>query len=152
VGEVGVAAGDSRNKHVTGEWLSSWQPKNDTSGKWVSEHMTITPTFGKLRFMNHDNALDYVWEGVGHIKYKKHILGEWMSVKPGAHSKGTFMLTMSPQGNFMFGEIVGPNDNDITKSAPFVLGRSDADVQAAKRWLQNNIQQGKSSGRGKPRR
>ena len=129
----------SKNKNVIGEWNSLWQPKNNVSGDYVKEKITISSSFGKFKFTNSENDLGYSWEGIGYIKYEKHIFGKWKSTKQGAHSKGAFLLSISPQGNFMFGEIVGPNDSGAIKNSPFILGRTDNDISLAKEWLENNL-------------
>lgn len=121
----------ARRKSLLGKWHSCWQPENDSSGKWVSEIVTIRPSLGRLRLKNAGNSDGYQWEGVGKLIDNKHVIGRWHSVRPGATSAGTFTLTICPQGCWMIGSFVGPNDKGVIMMGAFVLGRSPADIEAA---------------------
>lgn len=119
----------------SGEWLSTWEPKSPGRPQWVTEKMTITVKFGLLHFKNHDNSGGYSYEGTAQLVKGRHLIGKWKSLKPGAYSSGAFLLTIAPQGNYLFGQIVGPNDESIMAAGRFVLGRTVEDIEDGKRML-----------------
>lgn len=118
-----------------GEWLSTWEPKSAGRPSWVNEKMRVTIEFGRLRFSNSENECSYSYEGTARLIKNRHLVGTWRSLKPGAYSSGAFLLTVAPQGHYLFGQIVGPNDEGVMEAGRYVLGRSPQDVEEGKRML-----------------
>jgi hypothetical protein len=124
---------------ILGEWHSSWAPENTHNKDWVEERVVISPRLGKLRLRNRQNSAGYEYEAEGKIVLRKHVVGVWRSIRPGATSAGIFSLTVSPQGDFMFGHFVGPNDSGHLSMGEFILGRTLKDVASAKQFINKQI-------------
>ena len=122
-------------KTILGDWHSSWSLMNDKKTTWMTERVTISAHLGKVKLINNQNSGGYEWEGIGEIVHSKHLLGKYWSLRPGATSRGIFSVTLCPQGHYMVGHFVGPNDHDMTMIGKFVLGRTPEDVKKAKKFI-----------------
>jgi hypothetical protein len=118
-----------------GEWLSSWQPTVDSGWHWVTERLNVRRRFGRVVLENHDNSAGYKWRGSGRIIDDRYISGQWKSIKPGSQSAGVFVLVMGFEGSYMVGFFFGEEKPDSKVTSGFVLGRTQEDVETAKRRL-----------------
>jgi hypothetical protein len=131
-----IAWGNLRQRHnFSGEWLSTWEPKSEGRPEWVSEKMTIGRKLDVVELTNYENEYGYNYKCKGKLILGKHITGEWASTNNNAHSSGAFILTITPQGNCMYGQIVGPNDEGIVNAGKFVLGKTAEDIEFGKAML-----------------
>ena len=128
-----------RKVSITGEWHSAWETKNVSNPGWVTELVAIRIRFGHLEFKNRDNSSEYSWSGRAKlVGGSKSILGEWHSNEEGAHSAGTFLLVLSPNGRYMYGYMYGLNDKGEAKTGGFVLARDEETLTFAQKLLYDN--------------
>jgi len=126
-----------KNKsNLSGNWKAKWQPQSKDFEDWVTEDMNIRYRLDVLIFVNSNNSKGYEYKCKGKMLRNNYILGEWASTKHGATAAGGFILTLSPQGNFIYGYMTGPNNQGIIKSSKFILGRTDEDVVLGEKQLQ----------------
>ncbi|HEX8432083.1 MAG TPA: hypothetical protein VF625_12370 [Longimicrobium sp.] len=121
-------------------WLCEWEPESLNKPEWTKEKLVIRRFFNKLIIHNHENDCEYRYRGQatlarGERLDGKYLLGNWFDLKEGATAAGVFMLTIEHRGNFLFGYIVGPNDEGPILYGKYVVGRTPADILDAKRLL-----------------
>lgn len=77
-------------------------------GTCVTEELDIRVAKGRFCLNNADSSHGYNYTAWGHIAAKLYLVGDWESIRPGANAHGAFILTISAQGNSMYGYWVGP--------------------------------------------
>lgn len=122
------------------EWLCEWEPESETQPDWVKERLVIRRFFGTLVLKNKQNSSGYRYRARARLASGerldgKYLLGTWYDLREGATAAGVFMLTIEHRGGFLFGYIVGPNDAGPIMYGKYVVGRTEKDVQQAKRML-----------------
>ncbi|MCL4300181.1 MAG: hypothetical protein KJ077_30895 [Anaerolineae bacterium] len=122
----------SRTTGIDGIWISIWEVNSLDGPVWVSEKVRINQHFGKLKFVNTENNRGFTWSGLGRLVNKRYIIGEWSETRPGAHSSGVFVFTISPAGNSMYGNALGTNIGNVEGSR-WILGRTETDLEFGKR-------------------
>ncbi|MGH6864050.1 MAG: hypothetical protein ACRECN_07225, partial [Methylocella sp.] len=75
--------------------------------------------------------------GWGSLVKAIHIVGDWESIRHGANAHGAFMLTMSAQGNMIYGYWVGTDLAGSRRYGRWVLVREKNRLAAAKQLLQD---------------
>ena len=121
-------------------WRCEWEPESLHKPEWTKEEIVIRRFFNKLIIRNSKNDCGYCYRGEamlarGERLDGKYLLGTWFDLKEGATAAGVFMLTIEHRGNFLFGYIVGPNDEGPVLYGKYVVGRTEEDILAAKRLL-----------------
>jgi len=125
------------------EWLCEWEPETLNKPDWVKERLLIRRTIGKLKIRNksNDNGYNYVAEArlaKGERLDGKYLVGTWFDTNEAATAAGVFMLTIEHRGNYIYGYIVGPNDEGPIKYGKYVIGRTQDDLETAKRMLESH--------------
>lgn len=122
----------------SGEWQSTWEPKSIEKPEWVSEKMVVKRQFDAIQMTNFDNSFGYNYACEGKLVKGKHLTGKWYSTNDTAHADGAFILTITPQGNCMYGQIVGPNDEGDVNAGKFILGKTEKDIEFGKKMLEKH--------------
>jgi len=105
-------------------------------GTWVTEEVLISLSLGKLHLKNMNSSHGYNYTGYGSIIERVHITGNWESVRPGANAYGAFMLTISSQGDFLYGYWVGADKVGAQRYGRWVLARNWGSIEEAKALLE----------------
>ena len=119
-----------------GEWNSTWQPTVRKGWGWVTEKVTIYRGLGTVRLRNHSNSEGLRWIGKGQLIDDTYLLGQWKSALPGANGEGVFVLTFAVNGRSLLGYFLSRDVDSGKFATGFVLGRSEADMEAAKLKLE----------------
>jgi hypothetical protein len=128
-----------RKPNLLGKWKSTYQGIDEPQGTWVKENLYIDTYFGKLRLKNSDSSESYEYIGKAKLVQGGHIVGEWESIRKGANARGGIMLTISEQGDFLYGYWVGSDKAGARRYGKWVLAHSDAKLDEAKRHLEKMI-------------
>ena len=97
-----------RRPELLGVWKSAYEGIDEPPGTWVTEELDIRVAKGRFCLNNADSSHGYNYTAWGHIAAKLYLVGDWESIRPGANAHGAFILTISAQGNSMYGYWVGP--------------------------------------------
>lgn len=81
-------------------WHSRYQGIDEASSSWVSEMVTVTTRFGRLRLKNSDNSGEYDYTAYGKLFKEDYLHGEWTSQYPGGTNRGVFVLTFPHDWSF----------------------------------------------------
>ena len=126
-----------RSVSLDGQWISHWRPHSKGSRKtWCTEHVYVAKRFGRLKFTNTDNSMGYEWEAFLKVYRMSFVYGKWRSRKSSSNAHGILNLTISSQGDYMYGTFHGPNDEGLFEMYPFALAKNDAALKIAKRRAQ----------------
>jgi len=126
-----------RRPELLGKWKSTYQGIDETQGTWVEEDIFIDVAWGKFRFKNGGSTYDYKYAAKGNVVQKVFVVGDWESIRPGANAYGAFILTISAQGDCMYGYWVGPDKSGARRYGRWVLARTDQGVDKAKRLIES---------------
>ena len=118
------------------EWKSQYQGIDEKPGTWVSENLTIDTRFGKIRISNKDSSEGYVYTAIGRLVQNNYIVGDWESIRPGANAYGCFMLTISAQGDSMYGYWVGNDKAGARRYGRWVVAATEPKLDEAKELLE----------------
>ena len=124
-----------RRPEILGAWKSAYQGIDEPQGTWISEDLYIDTHFGKLRLQNSNSSENYKYTANGRLISGSHIIGEWASIRPGANAKGGFMLTVSGQGDSMYGYWVGSDKVGARRYGRWVLARTEQGITDAKEHI-----------------
>jgi hypothetical protein len=121
-------------------WICEWEPESPGKPAWTKEDLIVRRFFNKLFIRNCKNDQEYCYKGTavlarGERLDGKYLLGSWFDLKEGATAAGVFMLTIEARGNFLFGYIVGPNDQGPIRYGKYVVGRTPEAIAAAKQMF-----------------
>jgi len=125
-----------RRPELLGAWKSAYQGIEQPEGTWVTEEVLISLSLGKLHLKNMNSSHGYNYTGYGSIIERVHITGNWESVRPGANAYGAFMLTISSQGDFLYGYWVGADKVGAQRYGRWVLARNWGSIEEAKALLE----------------
>lgn len=124
-----------RRQELLGAWKSNYQGIDEPEGIWVAEDIFVDVSWGKFRFKNSKSSHKYNYTAKGRVTQKVFLVGEWESIRPGANAYGAFMLTISAQGDCMYGYWVGPDKTGARRYGRWVLARNEDGIDKAKRLI-----------------
>jgi len=126
-----------RRPELLGEWKSTYQGIDEPPGTWVTEDITIRASFGKLIFRNQNSSEGYRYTARTQLVEKSYLIGQWESIRPGANAYGSHILTVSAQGNYLYGYWVGPDQAGSRRYGRWVLARDHDGLERAKALLES---------------
>lgn len=126
----------NRRPELLGDWKSAYQGIDEIAGTWVSENVHVDVAKGKFRLKNSSSSHGYNYTAWGNAVAKTHLVGDWESIRPGANAYGAFILTISPQGDSMYGYWVGPDKTQARRYGRWVLARDDEGLEKTKNLIE----------------
>lgn len=126
----------SHRNGLLGKWYSEYQEFEQNKGTWVTEVVEISISFGKLNFKNMNNSSKFKYTGEGSLFKETYIIGKWEYIQPSGSDVGTFMLTVSPRGDSIYGYWVGPDRSGARRICRWVLAREQEGIGEAKKSLE----------------
>lgn len=123
-----------RKGGLVGNWYAATVPNSPKMTEVVVQKIKVTHSlqFAEL-FKNSFGLLDleciqcilgYNWVATASVSMGRYLVGEWWSVKQGAHQRGTFTLVIAPQGDYCYGYASGFNDVNQVVLKKWVLGKT----------------------------
>jgi hypothetical protein len=122
----------AKRRDLFREWESEYQGIDEPEGTWVSEKLKIDTRGGKIRLKNSNSSEGYDYTATGRLLQNHFILGEWTSVRTGANAQGCFMLTISSQGNALYGYWVGSDLVGSRRYGKWVIAQDKATIERTK--------------------
>jgi len=122
-----------RHPKLLGKWDSAYQGIDEPPGTWVTEKVDVSIAYGKLKLKNSNSSQGYDYTAYATLDDGVHLVGRWESIRPGANAKGAFLLTVSSQGNIMYGYWVGPDRLGARRYGRWVVGRDKRLVEEGKK-------------------
>lgn len=133
---------------LVGEWYAVLTPNSPNMKDVVIQKVAIEHklhildlfknSFGLLDIKCIECRLGYAWQGAAHVSNGRFLIGEWWSIKEGAHQRGAFMLTISAQGDVLYGYASGFNDIEQFVMKKWVIGKSKADLKKGLTFLKEH--------------
>jgi hypothetical protein len=124
-----------RRPELLGNWRSSYQGIDEPSGTWVTEDVHVRQHFGTLIFKNSNSSQRYDYTARCQLVEKCYLVGNWESIRPGANAYGAHLLTISAQGNCLYGYWCGPDQAGSRRYGRWVLARDKKGLGIAKELL-----------------
>jgi hypothetical protein len=111
-----------------GVWYCAWYPRLPGDLSWVIDKVRFSHRLGKLKVDVEESTEGYLWEATLSIK-DQYVIGEWRSLKPNTHSRGTLQLMVSNQGDSLFGLSTGPHIDGHLTTFRFVFAERESEVR-----------------------
>ena len=118
------------------DWKSQYQGIDEKPGVWVSEDLVFDTKFGKIRIKNKNSSEGYIYTAIGRLVQNNYIVGDWESIRPGANAYGCFVLTISAQGDSMYGYWVGNDRTGARRYGRWVIALNQSSIEETKALLE----------------
>lgn len=117
----------SRHPHLVGEWKSMYPMTFEAGVPLVEEVVDIRPARDGISITSRiSNQHDY-YTAFGRLPQDRLIIGEWKSRAEDSDTSGTFILTVSPNGQLMYGYFTSHDEQGGLTYAAWVLAKQGAD-------------------------
>lgn len=123
----------SKRGDLRGEWLAI---SHGGDHDLVKDKVIISKKRGKLHIRNGGNDFGYAYESFCSIEAGNILHGTWRSLREGSSVGGRVLMIVNPQGTTISGVYTGENSEGTNLILAWVMGRSEEDLCAATRKLQ----------------
>jgi len=110
-----------RSKHIVGKWVSRYMLTMEADHTPFDEEVKLMPWRDGLKIVSEENPKGDYYEALGRILVPRQLAGRWVSRADAGDLRGTFILTVSPRGNVMYGYYTSVDENDGTVYTDWVL-------------------------------
>lgn len=118
----------SRFPHLVGEWKSEYSMTFEEGYPTVEEEMYVRTSGDSISLVTKISSHNDFYTCWGRIVIDDQIIGKWKSLPGKNNMEGVFMLTISPNANYMYGYFTSPDERGGIVYATWVLAKmSDAD-------------------------
>jgi hypothetical protein len=118
----------SRFPFLVGEWKSEYSMTFEEGYPTVVEEMYVRTSGDCLSLVTKISSHDDFYTAWGRIVIDRQIIGKWKSHPGKNNMEGVFMLTFSPNANYMYGYFTSPDEKGGIVYATWVLAKmTDAD-------------------------
>jgi hypothetical protein len=100
----------SRFPFLVGEWKSEYPMTFEKDCPTVSEEMSVRSSGDCLYFVTKTSSHEDFYTAWGRVALDRQILGKWKSREGFNDMEGIFMLTVSPNANYMYGYFTTPDE------------------------------------------
>ncbi|HYH86349.1 MAG TPA: nucleotide-binding protein [Pyrinomonadaceae bacterium] len=100
----------SRFPHLVGEWMSEYPLTFEEGSPTVSEEMSVRTSGDCLYLVTKTSSHDDFYTAWGRMALDRQIIGKWKSFEGTNNMEGIFMLTVSPDANYMYGYFTSPDE------------------------------------------
>jgi len=125
-----------RRPDILGKWKSAYQSIDEPAGTWVTEDVSITVKKGKFRLKNSNSSHAYTYRAFATLTEKLYLVGDWESIRSSPDGRGAFILTVSGQGQSMYGYWVGSDRAGSRRYGRWVLARNQSLLDETKDLLE----------------
>ncbi|HYK35316.1 nucleotide-binding protein [Alloacidobacterium sp.] len=115
---------------IVGEWTSRYVLSEDLGHPEVTEVVEIMEARGGVSIVSMDNPVGDNYVAYGRIVQERQIIGEWRARVGSGEGKGSFVLSITPKGNVIYGYNTAPDENNATVFTSWVLAKNDGSDQA----------------------
>jgi hypothetical protein len=129
---IGDVVKESRYPHLVGEWQSIYPMTFEAGNPLCEEVVEIRPARDGISIVSKLSNQNDFYTAFGRLPQERQIIGEWKSRAEDSDTSGTFILTVSPNGQYMYGYFTSPDEQGGVTYASWVLakkaGADDAKV------------------------
>ena len=125
--------GSRRRRELNGVWLSTSFSTSEHG--WITDRIEIRALPMSVRLQNLEMPFGYEYVGKAGFRDNRNLVGHWHSTRDAATSSGPFLLTMNPQGTYLFGFYGGPDADGSFGWNGWCLARTEADLEKARRAM-----------------
>jgi hypothetical protein len=112
-----------RFPNLCGKWKSIYPMPFEENSPQAEEIVEICAYREGISIITLENTRQDFYQATGRIVEGK-IIGDWRSRREDNDSYGVFMLTVSPDGNYMYGYFTGPDERGGITYAYWILART----------------------------
>ena len=125
-----------RFPHLVGDWKSEYPMTFEEGCPMADEIVSIRTCGDCIYFSTRESSKKDFYTSWGRIVQDTQILGKWKSRDGSNNMRGTFMLTVSPRGDYMFGYFTSPDEGGGNVFATWALAKmAEADEAEIERRL-----------------
>lgn len=129
---IGDRIKDSRFPYLLGEWRSEYPMPFQEGSPMVTETIFIRTGGDCVYFVTKNNSENDFYTSCGRVVIDdRQIIGKWKSRADSNNMAGTFMLTLSPRSDYMYGYYSSPDVGGATVFATWILAKT-AEADEAK--------------------
>ena len=111
----------SRFPYLVGDWISEYPMTFEDGYPMVNEQMYVRTSGDSICFVTKKSSHNDAYTAWGRVLWGRQILGKWKSLEGSNNMEGVFMLTISPQADFMYGYFTSPDEKGGVVYATWVL-------------------------------
>ena len=117
--------------NLRGRWCCAWQSDIKNSGHWTYDTVTLRNRLGKLRIEVLESSDNYNWAAT--LRFEKpYFRGFWDSRRPSAIARGTMMVKLSAQGEFLAGHWIGPTNDPRLLTGRMIIASTRSKIEQLK--------------------
>ena len=121
-----------RFPNLVGEWTSKYVLSEDLGHADVTEIVEIMEARGGVSIVSKSNPVEDYYVAFGRV-HERQVIGEWRARVGEGDGKGSFLLTISPRGNIMYGYNTAPDETNAIVFTSWVLAKNDCSEEITKR-------------------
>lgn len=123
-----------KRKSFVGVWYSSYQKLETRS--WIDSKIKIDISGSRIRFRTISDTGNYNGD-VAFVRSlnNTYLIGEYTPQDPSRNNNGVLMLTIEPEGHFMYGYFVGSYTSGTKLFSPWVICKTESAIHEAKLCL-----------------
>lgn len=103
-----------RYRHVVGRWESRYPLTQARGAPPVNEEVVISPWRSGVRITCKESDKNDYYEAFGRVTAARQLVGEWRSRNDIGDLRGSFILTISPRADLMYGYFTSVDENSGT--------------------------------------
>lgn len=120
----------ARLPHIVGEWKSVYPMTFEEGSPVAEETVEIRACRGGVSLASKVNSKNDFYSAFGRLPEERQIIGEWKSRADSSDSSGVFVLTVSPNANYMYGYFTSPDERGGIIYAGWILVKTSGADEA----------------------
>jgi hypothetical protein len=112
-----------RFAHLVGEWESRYPMTFETGSPVCEEVVEIRPARDGISIASKTSKQNDHYTAFGRLPEERQIIGSWQAHAEHSDTSGTFLLNVSPNGQYMYGYFTSPDEQGGVTFASWVLAR-----------------------------
>lgn len=126
----------SRFPHLVGEWQSIYPMTFEEGNPLADEVVEIRPCRDGISIVSKISTKNDYYTAFGRLPMERQIIGEWKSREEDSDMCGIFVLTVSPNADYMYGYFTSPDETGGLAYASWVLAKkAGTDEAKTREWL-----------------
>jgi hypothetical protein len=113
----------ARYPYLVGDWKSEYPLTFEEGSPMVTEELEIRPGRDGLTFVTKTSSHEDYYSAFGRQLLDRQIAGKWKSRADTNDMEGVFLLTVSPNANFMYGYFTSPDTLGGIVYATWILAK-----------------------------
>lgn len=123
---IGDVIKEARYPHLLGEWASIYPMTAEAGMPLCEEVVEIRPSRDGISIVSKTSSGNDFYTAFGRVPQERQIIGEWKSRAQDMDTSGTFILTVSPNAQYIYGYFTSPDEQGGVTYAAWVLAKRGA--------------------------